>query len=156
MRVPNSNTLGLNPNCSTFGGSMSTSFKDTCNHLEECIQESYTGSITLPEAESLAAKFLHALLQVSEELKKSDLDSRMRKSGLKAIRAAIYMETVTKSDKKPSDVLLEQMVNMNELVNREQNDFDKAETERDDLERYYNIFKEAHIYYRGLAKGRFE
>lgn len=131
-------------------------FKKICQELEADIHASYTSSVTLPEAEVLAAKFLHAQLAVSEELRRSDLDSRMRKAGLKAIRAAIYMEAATKDSKKPSDTLLEQMVNMNEMVSQEQNGFDKAEAERDDLERYYSIFREAHIYYRGLARGRFE
>lgn len=132
------------------------SFKQLCNDLEKQIQESYESGVTMDDAEKLAAKFLYAQLQVSAELKKADLDSRMRKSGLKAVRAAIYMEGATKDPKKPSDVMLGSMVDMNELVVGEQEGFDTAEVNRDELERYYNIFSNAHIYYRGIAKGKFE
>lgn len=130
--------------------------KQLCQSLETKIQNAYTEGVTLDEAEKLASEFLYAQLQISTHLKTADLDSRMRKTGVKAVRAAIYMDAATKTDKKPSDVLLEATVNMNELVQGEQNDFDKAEADRDELERYYNIFREAHIHFRGIAKGKFE
>lgn len=131
-------------------------FKRLCQSLGAKIQSAYTEGVTLDEAEKLASEFLYAQLQVSERLKAADLDSRMRKTGVKAVRAAIYMDAATKTDKKPSDVLLEATVNMNELVQGEQNDFDAAEADRDELERHYNIFREAHIHFRGIAKGKFE
>ena len=132
------------------------SFKSLCDALEKEIQDAYIAGVTVIEAERLAGQFLHAQIKVSEELKKADLDSRMRKTGLKAVRAAIYMEAATKDAKKPSDVMLEAIVNQNEVVQNEQNSFDAAEVERDDLERYYNIFREGHIYFRGISKGKFE
>lgn len=131
------------------------SFKELCQQLENKIQQSYTEGVTLEVAEKLAAEFLHVQMIISTELKKADLDARMRKTGVKALRAAIYMEAATKDPKKPSDVLLQAMVDMNELVQKEQNEYDKAEVETADLERYYNIFQNAHIYYRGIAKGNF-
>lgn len=126
------------------------------NELEAKIVDSYENGVTLEGAEKLAGEFLVAQIHISKELKKSDLNSRMRKSGVKAVRAAIYMEAATKGDKKPSDVMLEAGVNMNELVQGEQNAFDEAEAERDELERLYNICREAHVHFRAIAKGRFE
>jgi hypothetical protein len=131
------------------------SFKELCKNLESKIKNSYEQGVTIPDAELLAAEFLAAQIKVSEELKVADLDARMRKSGVKAVRAAIYMEAATKDQKKPSDVLLAAMVDMNQVVQSEQDDLDKAEVERDDLERYYSIFQQAHIYFRGIAKGNF-
>lgn len=133
-----------------------SNFEKLCKALETDIQNSYEEGVTVVDAEKLAGRFLHAQMQVSNELKKADLDSRMRKTGVKAVRAAIYMEAATKTDKKPSDVMLEAQVNLNELVQGEQQEFDKAEAAKDDLERYYNIFREGHIYFRGIAKGKFE
>lgn len=124
--------------------------------LELKIEESYESGITLEEAEKLAAKFLRAQILISRELQKTDLDSRMKKSGVKALKAALYLVEVQKTDKKPSDVLLGNLVDSNELVVGEQNAFDTAETRRDELERYYNIFREAHVHYRQVSKGRFE
>ena len=134
-----------------------SNFKQLCLELENEIRVSYEHGVTLDDAEKLAARFLYAQIQVSVELKKSDLDSRMRKSGVKAVRAAIYTEASTLRDgRKPTEAAISAMVDMNELVQGEQNSFDQAEVDRDDLERYYNIFREAHIYYRGISKGRFE
>lgn len=133
-----------------------TNFEKLCKALESEIETSYVEGVTLEEAEKLAGQFLHAQMQVSVELKKADLDSRMRKSGMKALRAAVYLEEATKGEKKPSDVMLQALVDVNKLVQEEQNAFDLAESARDELERYYNIFINAHIYYRGIAKGKFE
>lgn len=132
------------------------SFTKFCEQLEVKIQQSYTEGVTLDVAERLAGEFLYAQLQVSNELKKADLDSRMRKTGVKAVRAAIYADTCSKSDKKPTEAAIENTINVNEVVQSEQLDLDKAEVERDSLSRYYSIFKEAHIYFRGIAKGKFD
>lgn len=133
-----------------------TPFDNLCKKLEKKIVDSYEEGVTVIEAEKLASEFLYAQLAVSSELKKADLDSRMKKSGVKAIRAAIYMQGATSGDKKPSDVLLQAQVDMNELVTGEQQAFDLAEATRDDLERYYNIFREAHIHFRGISRGRMD
>lgn len=131
-------------------------FSDLCEELTAQIQTSYETGVTVDEAEKLAAKFLFAQLSVSTELKKLDLDTRMRKAGLKAVRAAIYMDAASKGDKKPTEAALSATVDLNDLVQGEQSAFDLAEASRDERERYYNIFREAHIYYRGISKAKFE
>jgi hypothetical protein len=125
--------------------------------LEKEIQDAYTGDgKTAEEAEKLAAKFLHAQMQISASLKVADLDARMRKAGIKTVRGTIYLDEVSKAEKKPSDVLLEQVLNINELVISAQHDYDEAEVNKAELERWYDITREAHIYFRALSKGRFE
>lgn len=131
-------------------------YKKLFKELEAQIQQSYTEGVTIDEAEKLAAKALHAQIVISRELQKSDLDSRMRKSGMKAVRAAVYLDEVSKAEKKPTESTLEHMLNVNDLVTGEQDGFDKAETDRDELERYYNILREAHIYFRNIGRGKFE
>lgn len=131
-------------------------FKQLCEQLEQEIKDSYETGITVDDAEKLAGKFLTAQLAVSKELQKSDLDSRMRKSGLKAIQAAVYSQECTKSDKKPTEAAIQHAINMNEVVAGEQQRLDEAESTRDDLDRYYSIFLNAHIFYRGVAKGKFD
>jgi len=120
--------------------------------LEEDIKKAYESDISITEATSLAAKFLHAQMVVSMELSKTDLDARMKKSGVKAIRAAIYMAEVQKADKKPSDTMLANIVDMSDIVKSEQEAHDKAEVDKAELERLYDIFLNAHIFFRGLAK----
>lgn len=128
-------------------------FKELCEDLTKQIQDSYETGITVEEAEKLAGKFLYAQIQVSEELRKVDLDARMKKSGVKAIRAAIYLEEVGKSDRKPSDVMLEAIVNRNELVQAEQLGHDEAEVLKNQLDNYMSVFGNAHIYFRNIGKG---
>lgn len=127
-----------------------------CTNLENKIETSYKEGTTVEGAERLAAEFLHAQLLVSSALKKVDLDARMKKSGVKGVRAAVYLEKAKEGDKKPSDVMLNALVDTNEIVQKQQDLLDTAESDRAELERYYDIFCNAHIFYRGIAKGRFE
>lgn len=126
------------------------------SELEKNITDAYDSSPTLEEAEKLAAKFLAAQIKVGEELQVVDLDCRMRKTGLKAIKAAVYLKEASKGDKKPSDVMLGAIVDTDKIVGEAQDGFDSAEVFKNKLENYLNVFRDAHIYFRGIAKGRFE
>lgn len=134
---------------------MKPKLKAFCEALQTKIQETYAADVTMAEAQNLAGEFLDAQMQISDALKSADLDARMRKSGLKAIRGAVYNEIVGKAEKKPTVDSLEHSLNMDEIIVSAQNELDVAETERDDLKRYYDIFHECHIYYRGIGKGSF-
>ncbi len=133
-----------------------SNFEKFCEDLEAKIQKTYQEGVTLEQAERLAGEFLHAQMSVSRELTKSDLDSRMRKTGVKSIRAAIYLDCASKGEKKPTEAALAAMVDANDLVLGEQKAFDTAEVRRNELERIYNVFANAHVYYRGIAKGSFQ
>lgn len=133
---------------------MST-FKELCKELEAAVQAAYDESPTIGEAEKLASKFLYAQMLVSSELTREDLNARMHKSGVKAIRATVFLEALQEAEKKPSDSVLGALVDNSELVKVEQKAFDEAEVNRAELERYYNIFQQAHIYMRQLSKGNF-
>ena len=128
-------------------------FKELAAQLEIKITTSVNEGIEVSKAENLAGEFLIAQMVTSTELKKADLDSRMRKTGLKAVKAAVYMSEATKGEKKPSDVMLQALVDLSDAVTEEQNALDAAEVERDDLERHYNIFQQAHVHFRQISKG---
>jgi hypothetical protein len=130
--------------------------QDLFKELESEIERTYTNGVTLEEAEKLAAKFLGAQLKVSSALKASDLDARMRKSGLKAIKAAVYLKEIDSKEKKPTEAQLTAAIDTSDVVSAEQDAFDRAEVNKAELERYYDVFLNAHIYYRGIAKGKFE
>jgi hypothetical protein len=131
-------------------------FQELCKQLEKKIQQSYEQGVTLEDAEKLAGEFLGAMIKVSDELKSADLDSRMKKSGLKAIRASAYTQICSRDAKKPTEAAIDAEITSDKIVQQEQQDLDNAEVNRDALERYYNIFQNAHIFYRGVSKGRFE
>lgn len=122
---------------------------------EEAIQKVYTEGVELGEAEKVAAKFLTAQLRAGETFKAADLDARMKKTGLKAIKAGVYLAEVQRAEKKPSDVLLEAIVNQSKLVTDAQNALDTAETYRDELANYMNVFREGHIFFRKIMGGDF-
>lgn len=125
--------------------------------LETEIQSAYEGDGKTPaEAEGLAAKFLHAQMDLSTKLRSADLDARMKKSGVKALRAALYLDIISKSDKKPTEAGISAMIDSDTIVQSEQQKYDEAEAAVAELERQYDICLNGHIFMRGLAKGRFE
>ena len=130
-------------------------FEEQLKLLENKIKASYEESITMPEAEKLAAEFLHAQIVVSGELRKSDLDARMKKSGVKALRANAYLSIVSEAEKKPTETQIASIIDTDQLVIKNQELLDKAEVDRANLERYYDIFTNAHVFYRNVARGNF-
>jgi hypothetical protein len=130
-------------------------FKELCKELEDQILEAYESGVTMETAERLAARFLYAQLKVSEELKIRSLDAKMRKSGLKAIKAAIRLEIVNKSDKKPTVADLDAMIDSDEIVTGEQNALDLAEVDTEELERIFGVFSNGHVFMRTVSKGSY-
>lgn len=135
---------------------ISNSINKLFSELELDIQNAYESGVTIPDAEKLAAKFLGAQIAISNELRNQDLDSRMKKSGVKAIRAAVYLAKVQESEKKPSDVMLEAHVNTSEVVSSQQELFDTSEVDKDLLQNYLNVARDGHVFFRTVARGRFE
>lgn len=131
-------------------------FSEYCKYLEAKIVASYERGVTIEAAEKLAGEFLVAQLKVSDELERVDLDARMKKSGYKAIRASVFLSTIQKEGKKPSDSHLEAIIDADRLVNKERDNLDIAESQRGNLDRYYSVFSNAHIHFRTIAKGKFE
>lgn len=131
-------------------------FTDYAKELEKDIQNAYESSPTIEDAEKLAAKFLTAQIECGRALSSADLDSRMQKSGLKGIKAAVYMDAATKSEKKPTEAMLAAIVDTDRIVQESQDGFDRADVHKNELANYLDVFKNAHIYFRSLAKGRFE
>ena len=123
-----------------------------CENLKTTIKDAYESGTTMVEAEKLAGRFLHAMLHIAEELRVSDLDARMRKTGVKAIKAAVYLQNAQASDKKPSDKMLEAMVDQDKLVGSQQEGYDTAEVHKNYLQSVYDVCKEAHVFMRGIAK----
>ena len=134
---------------------MTVSFDDMIASLTKTIETAYTEGVTADEAEKYAAKFLAAQLLVSNELTAADLDARMRKSGNKAIRARVYMEAKADTTQKLTEAGVQAIIDTHEIVQKEQDGLDAAEVRKAELERYYDIFLNGHIYMRGVAKGSF-
>jgi hypothetical protein len=124
--------------------------------LKAEFERAYNGDVTMDEAEKLAAKFLTAQMEVAERLRGGRLDTKIRKRGLKSMKSQVRMDEIKKHDKKPTEGFLEDVVNLDPQVSALEDAFDLAEVETEYLETILGIFKDAHIYFRGTAKGRFE
>ncbi len=135
---------------------MKNTLEKVCAGLEKDVKQAYEEGVTLMEAEKLAAKCLGVQLQLAREIKVVDLDSRMKKHGIKAIKAQVYMEELAKHEKKPAEAFLDHAVNQSPLLTAAENDFAIADTDKEELTNFFGIFKDAHIYFRGIAKGKFE
>lgn len=133
-------------------------FQEFCDKLEAKIIDSYETGVTVEQAEHLASEFLAAQIRVSSELKNRDLDARMKKSSLKSLRSRIYMDISTRDEKKPTEAMIAAKldIELEEANSTAQTDLDTAEVNRDELERYFGIFQNAHVHYRNVAKGRFD
>jgi hypothetical protein len=129
----------------------------TRDELKQIIVDAYEINTTMMAAEKYAALFLSAQMEVSEQLRSSELDRRMRKRGLKAIKSAVRTEAIKSSSdgRKPTEGVLEDIVNLSSLVASQEEEFDTSEVNSEALERDYNIFREAHLYFRTISKGTF-
>lgn len=131
---------------------MDPSIKEVCERLEERIKSAYAEGVTVEESERLAAEFLYAQIRITEALRVYSLDARMRKAGLKAVKAAVFLDGARQGEKKPSDGILNAQVDISDLVGSEQRGFDEAEVATEALQNYLRIFDSAHVYFRQLAK----
>lgn len=125
-------------------------------YLEQKIIQTAQEGVTPMVAETIAAEFLSAQIQVSEELKVTAIKAKLLKSILKEERAKLLYKEATTPDKKPSDSILQAVVDKDQNVLYCQKNFDTGEEDAKELERLYDIFRESHIYYRGVSKGKFD
>lgn len=130
-------------------------FRKMNDRLENLIREAYESGVSVLQAERLAGEFLHAQLIVSRELTNLDLDARMTKTGVKALRAAVYLEECNKESKKPTEATLAAIMDTHEGTRHMQNKLDEVESERDELKRLLDVYANAHIHYRTICKGSF-
>jgi len=123
------------------------------SEIEKKIQDTYESGVGMQDAERLSAEFLHFMMTLSTMLSVTSLDARMKKSGVKAIRSAVYLEEVSKSEKKPTEAMLTAILDTNDIISGEQKLLDSAEVETEELKRLYDICNNCHIYYRNIGKG---
>lgn len=128
---------------------------DSFEDLKQDVLNVYEQGISIEDAERKAAKFLHAQIVLSEHIQKADLHARMSKNGYKTLKAKVYLEIVQSAEKKPTETQLESMLATNEQVAASQDTYEKAEVESEALHRLYEIFRDGHIFLRGIAKGNF-
>lgn len=120
--------------------------------LEQKIVDTYTEGVSLEEAERLAAEFLYAQMVLSSKLRNADLDARMKKQGVKSIRAALYTK-IKQGESKVTEAGVSALLDVDRLVIDEQTSLDTAEVDRDEVQRMYDICVTAHVYFRQISRG---
>jgi SHS2 domain-containing protein len=133
-------------------------FKGIYDELRAEIKRVSAEGVSIEDAERLAAKFLDALLELGGfdgRIRHADLDVRMKKNGYKTLRAKVYLQTVQGQEKKPTESAIEAAIATNTEVSKQQDLYEKAETDAEALHRIYDVFRDCHIYFRGVAKGNF-
>lgn len=121
--------------------------------LEKDVEKAYEVGVTMEEGERLAAKFLRAMMQVSSAIRTKSLDARMKKNGYKTLRASAYLTIVQGNDKKPTETHISAMLDTDKDVIGAQDVYERADEDNLVLERLFAIFKEAHLYFRGVGRG---
>lgn len=127
--------------------------------LEQDCLRAYEEGVTIPEAEKLAAKFLHAQMQlgsINGLIHRHSLGASMKKNGHKTLRSKVYLEEASKGEKKPTEAALEALISTNTGVCQAQDVAERGREDAEALKRMFDVFKDAHIYFRGIAKGKFE
>lgn len=127
-----------------------------CEELKQSIASASNEGVSIPEAEKLAAKTLTARLALADEIKTLSIDARMRKNVVKVVRSNLYLDLVSKAEKKPTETHLESVLNIDNEVRAEEAAYINAESELQRLETYSDVFKDSHIFFRTVAKGSFE
>lgn len=123
--------------------------------LVELIETAAEEGVTIEVAERTAGAALLVMETLSSQLTFLDRETRMRKRGLKAIKSAVRLAETKKYDKKPTEGALDDAVNLDETVQKEEAAFDDSEVMTQEVERQFGIAKETHLYFRGLSKGAY-
>jgi hypothetical protein len=121
--------------------------------LKKAIQQAYEEGVSLEDAERHAARCLDAQIGLNEVIQTSALDARLKKNGYKTLRASNYLAIVQASDKKPTEAAIDATLSTTPEVTAAEDAYQTAEIETEALKRYFDIFRDAHIYFRGVAKG---
>jgi hypothetical protein len=123
--------------------------------LRKAVEDAYSHGVSIEDAERMAAQTLSAQLDIAAALATADLDSRMKKNGMKTMKAKVYMEEIGKHDKKPSEGFLDQAVALDQTVAAATDMYEQADAYKEELTLYFGIFKDAHIFFRGISKGNY-
>lgn len=111
------------------------------------------------KAELTAALCLEAQKQLAEFLSDSELLSKEKKSEVERIEAEryyFYKDSLKTKEEKVSDVALNRLVAKDIEVIQAKRDQYVAESDFSKYKNLFGVLKDAHIFFRGLAKGNNE
>ena len=127
----------------------------TCVELKEAIIKAHQTETSVSEAEQLSAKCLAASMALADDIRAVDLKARMRKIGLRNIRSQAYLDELAKHEKKPTEAYIDAAINLNVDIAPLEMELADKEVELNNLKHYYEVFKEAHQYFRAIMKAGF-
>jgi len=124
------------------------------NKISKELKIAHSQKYDATQAELTAALVLDAQKELSEFLSDAELISKEKKAEVERVEAERYYFYKENSESKTSDVALTRLVSKDELVLTAKKEQYSAES---DFSKYKNLFgmlKDAHVFFRGLAKGK--
>jgi hypothetical protein len=113
-----------------------------------------SGTFDEDEAPNMAAMCLIAQASLLADLAAADLRSRALKRDIDFAKAKAFADIKqTPADKKPTDALVQNLVNKDEEVRRISNEQNIAERDYKQLSNIHALLKEAHLTFRSIKKG---
>lgn len=126
--------------------------KKLIEKLQARIQEVYEDGVTVTKSEDITHELADAEFKLVTMITPLDMDVRMRKHGVKQIRAAVYLDIIKNSEKKPTESQLAAMVDSDALVTEAQNSYDEAESLLAEAERLLDAVHNSQVVFRTLMK----
>ena len=129
------------------------------SEFDSLIENAYKAHVTLPEAERLASKFLYFMNIIANELKNVGLDAAMRKNGLDDIHNALRIDLRSKykgGNGGTSEPTIEAMIETDQTYRDHRTSLNITKNEKDFLESKFKTAETSHIFFRGIAKGKYD
>lgn len=130
-------------------------FQDKYNRVLEQLDSLANGTFDEDEAPSMAALCLLTQAALLQDLAAADLRSRALKRDIDFEKAKVGVESKQNppDGKKPSDALVQNLVNRDSEVRRISNEQNIAERDYKHLSNIHALLKEAHLTFRSIRKG---
>jgi hypothetical protein len=126
--------------------------KDLIEQLQKRVSEVYENGTTVSQSEEITHELADAEFKLVTMITPLDLDARMRRHGVKQIRAAVYLDIIKNSEKKPTEAQIAAMVDSDSLVSDAQKGYDGAEAALAEAERLLDAVHNSQVVFRTLMK----
>ena len=144
------NLPGQNSNIEILLGNFSDKYQKVLEQLDSLA----SGTFDEDEAPNMAALCLIAQASLLADLASADLRSRALKRDIDFAKAKAFADIKQNSDgKKPTDALVQNLVNKDEDVRRISFEQNYAERDYKQLSNIHALLKEAHLTFRSIKKG---
>jgi hypothetical protein len=124
-------------------------FTDALNYY---MSKVYSGSFDVSKAERVASLALSAQIEISDLLSDAECRVKQAKYDVELVESEVALRIRSEAETRITEVALKQKVIIDSSVTSAKNKILKCEKNSKKWNYVFNIFKEAHIFFRNLAK----